>query len=178
VPYNAAPNVAGGTLPFIHNSLAMDQLNADQTTLLIVGIFGLQDGVVIEADYAHIMEFIPNRSAPSAIAAAIQLPDSNAMDAIFAAAALLDQSRARMVQVPGDVTNFFGPPSKPLFSVDEDPAGAAEARKARSALVSSVRKTRGRVIPSGRARGESFWDMSWLKRGSLGDSKGGFNWNF
>ncbi len=81
-----------------------DSANADSTTVLLVAYFGASDGVVLEVDYALVIEYIPNKSAPAGVDAHVQLPDSQAMDSIFSAAAVCTQARPMLIQAPGDKT--------------------------------------------------------------------------
>lgn len=141
-----------------------DAANADGTSLLFMAYFGAQDGVVLEVDYATIMEYIPTKAAPGGVEALVQLPDSSAMDQIFAAAAVVSEARPVMLQQPGDLTlvassRGSAPPSREALAT----------RGKLSTMASSMR---------GRAYREGFWDFNWLKKGSLGDPSSGLRWDF
>lgn len=136
---------------------ALDSNNADQTTYLVMAYFGGQDGVVLEVNYATIVEYIPNRNAPGAVEALVQLPSSTAMDSIFAAAAVLTEARPLLLQRAGDLT--LGP------------GGATNESASRP----TIRRLAGMSrATSGRAYREGFWDFDWLKHGNLGP----INWDF
>jgi len=165
VPYGTAAAVTGRQA--LGN--AADSANADSTSLLWVAYFGAQDGVVLEVDYAHIMECTPNKSAPPGFEAAIQLPNSAAMDSILSACAVLAMAKPRMYQSAGD----------PTVSI---PAGtsrpSAEALSVRRQITSVARVAPGRAMPIA----EGFWDFSWLKKAAFGDQGkkggGGISWDF
>jgi len=95
---NAAANLSSA---IIDNS---DMANADSTSLLIVGYFGASDGVVLEVDYANVVEYIPNKKSPAGVEALVQLPNASAMDAIFSASAVCSQYRPLLIQSSGDKT--------------------------------------------------------------------------
>jgi len=140
--------------------LAGDSANADATTYLFMGYFGAVDGVVLEVDYCNVTEYIPNKSAPGGIEALVQLPNSNAMDSIFATAAILAEARPSMIQAPGDLS--ISTSSKGGSSTTR------EALSARNRLVSMATRARGSAYREG------FWDFDWLKSGNLGP----ISWDF
>jgi len=143
--------------------LTSDSANADSTTFLFMAYFGAQDGVVLEVDYATIVEYIPSKSSPGGIEAVIQLPDSTAMDSIFSSAAVLAEARPVMIQKQGDLT---------ISSAMGPAPHAREAASVRNRLVSMASKARGSSYREG------FWDFDWLKQGSLGAPGSGASWNF
>jgi len=147
---------------FIGSGSGADAANADSTTILIMAYFGAADGVVLEVDYAHIVEYIPTKSSPGGVEALVQLPDSNAMDEIFAAAAVLAEAKPVMLQQAGDLTL--------TASARGTQPASREAISARNRLSTMARGLRG-----GQYR-EGFWDFDWLKKGSLGD--GAISWDF
>ncbi len=165
VPYLASgvsSDAGATTAAFVGQSSSIDSHNADSTTYLVMAYFGAQDGVVLEVDYAQIIEYIPTKSAPGGVEAMVQLPDSASMDSVFAAAAVMAEARPVMLQQPGDLTlvgssKASSPPSR-------------EALNARNRLASMSTGLRGKAYREG------FWDFNWLKKGSLGD--GAFNWDF
>lgn len=143
---------------------APDSANADGTSFLFMAYFGAQDGVVLEVDYAQILEYIPTKSAPGGVEAMVQLPDSLAMDQIFSAAAVVSEARPVMLQQPGDLSltgssRGTAPPSREAMST----------RNRLSSLASGMR---------GKAFREGFWDFNWLKKGTLGDPSSGLRWDF
>lgn len=144
-----------------------DADNADSMMMIVIGFFGLQDGVVLEVDYAKIIEYIATPDAPAGLEACIQLPSHSTMDAVYAAAAILGQVQAPMFQVPGDAT-LLPKPSVP-------PAIRTEAAKRRVVRGRAVRKATGSLI---KPNAESFTDFDWLKKGKLGDDKEGVGWRF
>jgi len=165
VPYDTSGNTVSGGPVFSSPGYslvgaargdALDSANADATTYLVVGYFGAQANVVLEFDYAIISEYIPNRTAPGAIEALVQLPSSTAMDAIFSAAAVLTEARPVMLQRPGDTTV----------------AGSGSARESGLAVVPRLAATASRT--RGSAYREGFWDFDWLKSGNLGP----ISWDF
>jgi len=143
---------------------ATDAANADSSTLLVMAYFGIQEGVVLEVDYAHIVEYIPNNSAPAGIEAVVQLPDSAAMDSIFASAAVMTEARPVLIQQPGDLTL--------VSAVRGGPSPTREAVAARNRLTSQALRSRGSAYREG------FWDFDWLKKGSFGDGDGAISWDF
>jgi len=165
VPYLSAgvSSDAGATTPlFTGQSSSADSHNADSTTYLVMAYFGAQDGVVLEVDYAQIIEYIPTKSSPGGVEAMVQLPDSTAMDSVFSAAAVMAEARPVMLQQPGDLTlvgssRSSAPPSREALS----------ARNRLSAMSSGLR---------GKAYREGFWDFDWLKKGDIGN--GAFKWDF
>ncbi len=140
---------------------AADSANADSTTYLFVAYFGAAAGVVLELDYATVVEYIPTKTSPGGIEALVQLPDSSAMDAIFAAAAVLSEARPTMIQQPGDLT---------IAAPMRGSAPSRESLQARRNLTAMATRSRGRSYREG------FWDFDWLKKGSLGN--GALNWDF
>jgi len=140
---------------------AADSANADATTYLFVAYFGAAAGVVLELDYATVVEYIPTKSSPGGIEALVQLPDSRAMDTIFSAAAVLSEARPTMIQQPGDLT---------IASPMRGQAPSRESLAARRSLTSMAARS------TGRSYREGFWDFDWLKKGSLGN--GALNWDF
>jgi hypothetical protein len=164
VPYLTQSSNAGG---ITDNE---DQMTADQTMVIIVGFFGLQDGIVIEADYATTQEYIATPAAPPGIDMGVQLRNSAAMDQIFGAASILASYRAMMFQSPGDKT-ILSAPTSPFGHASEGKANA-EGRATRARLVQAVRRSAGGLVRHQRAEG--FWDFDWLKKGNLG----GLSWDF
>lgn len=165
IPYRASGvSTDAGAPGFLYGGSASspDAVNADSSSILLMAYFGAADSVVLEVDYAHIVEYIPTQSAPGGVEALVQLPDSTAMDSIFAAAAVMAEARPVMLQQPGDLS---------LVSTGRGMAPASrEALNARDRLSSMSRQVRG-----GQYR-EGFWDFGWLKKGSLGDSN--VSWDF
>jgi len=165
IPYLASgvSSDPGATTPaFTGQASSMDSHNADSTTYLVMAYFGAQDGVVLEVDYAQILEYIPTKSAPGGVEALVQLPDSMAMDSVFSAAAVMSEARPVMLQQPGDLT---------LVGSSKSSAPASrEALSARDKLAIMSTSLRGKSYREG------FWDFDWLKKGSLGD--GSLNWDF
>lgn len=162
IPYETRADTSGGAgTPSFGPTTAigdtLDSNNADQTTYLFMAYFGGQDGVVLEVDYATIVEYIPNRNAPGGVDALVQLPDSTAMDSIFAAAAVLTEARPVLLQRPGDLT--LGP------------GGAANESASRPTMRRLASMSASRV---GSAYREGFWDFDWLKSGNIGP----INWDF
>jgi len=171
-PYNVAGVPNSST---ISTQDATDQQVADQTQLIVVGCFGLQDGVVLEVDYASNYEVVPTSSAPPGVETSIQLPDSLAMDEIFAGVAMAAAVRPQLLQADGDRTITDVPTS--AFG------DTAEARVARSraaatkSLIGRAGALKGRQLTP--ARAEGFWDFDWLQTGSFGNKKtGGLSWDF
>lgn len=165
IPYRASGvSTDAGAPGFLYGGSASsgDAANADSASILLMAYFGAADNVVLEVDYAHIVEYIPTQAAPGGVEALVQLPDSSAMDAIFAAAAVMAEARPVMLQQPGDLS---------LVSTGRGMAPASrEALQARDRLSSMARSLKG-----GQYR-EGFWDFGWLKKGSLGDSN--ISWDF
>lgn len=162
IPYETRSDTSGGagsptTGPTAASGNALDSNNADQTTYLFMAYFGGQDGVVLEVDYATIIEYIPNRNAPGGVDAMVQLPDSSAMDRIFAAAAVLTEARPVLLQRPGDLT--IGP------------GGASNESASRGTM---RRLAAMGTVGTGSSYREGFWDFDWLKTGNLGP----INWDF
>jgi hypothetical protein len=145
-----------------------NQQVADQTMVLVMGIFGLQDDTILEVSYGKIIEYVPTPSAPPGIETAVQLPSAPAMDALWASIAMLSALRGRLFQSPGDktiTTDFSG----------ATPSAVTEARRIRSTLAARARRLIGTAVPM---RREGFWDFDWLSRGSLGGPGSGMAWNF
>lgn len=165
IPYRASGvSTDAGAPGFLYGGSASgpDAVNADSSSILLMAYFGAADNVVLEVDYAHIVEYIPTQASPGGVEALVQLPDSTAMDSIFAAAAVMAEARPVMLQQPGDLS---------LVSTGRGMAPASrEALSARDRLSAMSRRVRG-----GQYR-EGFWDFSWLKKGSLGDSN--ISWDF
>lgn len=162
VPYRTNAAVGTGSSYFSRGiQSSQDSANADSTTLLMVAYFGAADGVVLEVDYAQVVEYIPNKSAPGGIDTQVQLPNSGAMDEIFAAAAVLCEAKPVMFQQPGDLS---------IVSTgrgDPNPA-TREASSARNKLSAMATQTRGKAYREG------FWDFDWLKSGNVGP----VSWDF
>jgi len=116
--------------------------------------------VVLEVDYALIAEYIPNKAIPGGVEALVQLPDSGALDEIYAAAAVMAEARPTLLQQPGDMTIVT--PSR------GGPAPSSEALRARNALGGFAARSRGSAYREG------FWDFDWLKHGNIGP----VNWDF
>jgi hypothetical protein len=150
-----------------------DARNADSTMLLVVGIFGAVDGVVVEVDYAQIHEYVATPQAPPGISSCVQLRNSAAMDAIFGAASVIAQHRGQMFQAPGDKT-IMSVPRGGLFAAES--RVSAEGRSTKAKLVSAVMRSTGKSFTAKKAEG--FFDFDWLHTGRLGDEKNGFGWNF
>lgn len=163
IPYSSRGDTSGGAIspPLYATALgdALDSSNADATSYLFVAYFGAIDGVVLEVDYATVVEYIPNRGAASGLEAVVQLPNTPAMDAIFSAAAVLTEAKPVMIQAPGDLT---------ITSSTRSSVAAPESLRARSALSSFASRV------AGTAYRESFWDFDWLKKGNVGP----INWDF
>jgi len=165
IPYRASGlSTPAGSPGFLLGGSAAspDAANADSASILLMAYFGAADNVVLEVDYAHVVEYIPTQSSPGGVEALVQLPDSNAMDSIFSAAAVMAEARPVMLQQPGDLS---------LVSTGRGMAPASrEALTTRDKLSAMSRRMRG-----GQYR-EGFWDFNWLKKGSLGD--GNVSWDF
>lgn len=142
---------------------ASDQQVADQTQMLLLGFFGLADGVVLEVDYARVDEVLPSSNAPPSVDTAIQLRSAAAMDGIFNAAALLSMQRTRMYQTPGDLTITAPAPGQ---------NASPEARRMLASVRNSVRKSSGAAIK----RREGWFD--WLSQARFGRPGQGFQWDF
>jgi hypothetical protein len=169
IPYRSAgANVLSGSLAI---GDAQDEFNANTTSVLVVGLFGLTNGVVIETDYALSVEAIATKNAPPGIDMRVQLPNSLAMDAISAASYAVAQSRVSAFQARGD-----------LFIAQERAGGGSGHAESKlngygKAVSQSVRAAFGRTVPTRYARAEGFFD--WLSKASFGDEKtGGISWNF
>lgn len=171
VPYDIVP---AGTVPGDAMTMAQDAPVADQTMVLLVACFGLQDGVIMEVDYANICELIPTPGAPAGVSTQIQLPNTVAMDRIFAAASVLQELKPRLVQSPGDNT-IIGVPQPGMFAPSGANAIVAEGRAVKTHIMRTVDAASGRSrMPRRRGRAEGFWDFDWLKAGSLGP----ISWDF
>jgi len=168
-----APYNVGVQNPY--TQAAADAANADSTSLLLCACFGLQAGVVLEVDYASNFELIPTSAAPPGVTTSIQLPDSRAMDNIFASVAVLAAVRPQLVQADGDrtitstATNAFG-------DTAEAKAVRTNARTALAGVMSRAMKATGSELT--KAKAEGFWDFDWLRKGHLGPDKGGISWSF
>jgi len=140
---------------------SQDSHNADSTSFLFMAYFGAADGVVVEVDYATVVEYIPTKNSPGGIEALVQLPSSSSMDAIFSAAAVLSEARPAMIQQPGDLTI--------VSALRGGTQPTREALRVRNGIARTA------VNASGRAYREGFWDFDWLKKGSFGDNA---RWDF
>jgi hypothetical protein len=171
-PYNTSGTV-GST---VATQDAADQQVADQTILLQVACFGLQAGVVLEVDYASNYEIIPTAAAPPGVETSIQLPSSQAMDAIFAGVAVAAAIRPQLLQADGDRT-ITDVPMSAFGDSAEARITRTRAEATKSLLARAPRSLVGACIRPGRAEG--FWDFDWLGKGSFGNDKtGGISWDF
>lgn len=162
VPYSTSGLI---TTPGVKNAVAdgPDSANADSTMLLVVAYFGASDGVVLEVDYAHVIEYIPNKSSPAGVECMVQLPSSSAMDAIYSASAISAQAKPVMIQSAGDATVGSISPLTP-------------SSESRSRVIRGVE--RAAVRSSGKS--EDMWtDLKDIfSQGSLGKDNMGFSYNF
>lgn len=116
VPYDGRPVTAGGNSypgsPTTFGIAAtMDAPNADQTTILVAGMFGAYTNggtPTLEVDYASVVEYIPSSRAPPGIDTRVQLPNSQLNDQIFSACAAFAAIRPAMFQMAGDATTKGG----------------------------------------------------------------------
>lgn len=149
-PYGASQFVGDGP----------DQANADTTYLLVATVFGAADNTVLEVDYAICGEFLPDKNAPPGIETAVQVPNSRALDEIYASAAVVSDLKAAMLQSAGDKTQI-GLTAPSVFAPHGAHGAVAEGRSVKSGIMRSVgRIAGGRYV---RARAEGFFD-------SLGDA--------
>jgi len=110
IPYRSSAYVSSG-IPTGGWQDNPDSANADSTSVLLIAYFGAQNGVVVEVNYANIIEYIPNKSSPAGVEALTQLPSSRAMDEIFSAAAVCSVARPMLIQSSGDKTISVPSPS-------------------------------------------------------------------
>lgn len=158
-PYYTAQTVADGE----------DQANADQTYMLVVAFFGVQDGLVIEADYAMCGEYICDKNAPPGIETAVQVPNTRALDEIFAGAAVLADLKPSLLQAPGDRTQI-GATTPPAFAPSAAAGVVAESKTTKGVLMRSIGRVSGGVH---RTRAEGFWDaLSGAASSALGSFAG------
>jgi len=125
-----------------------DAAVADQTMMIIMGVFGLtpDKAVSLEVNYATVIEYIPAGTAPPGLEAAVQLPNSGALDSIFAACAVATELRPRLLQAPGDKT---------ITTTSQTPSVASEA------MTRGAKRSTGTLV----SRRESWLD--WLGDFSL-----------
>lgn len=124
---------------------------ADEEAVLAVYYVGSQDGVVLEVDYAHVVEFIPTTEAAGIISTDICLPNSQARDAILAAAGMAARLRPSIIQSPHDTTSVM-PNAERSF-------GRSMAERTIRPEASNVSR---QVAKYARGSVESFWDFDWL----------------
>jgi hypothetical protein len=179
VPYN--PGTEGlvkqtatvGSYSYYGNQSGADVRVADETQLLVCAFFGARDGLSIEVDYVHNVEFRPSPNAPPGVEGSVMLPNSAAMDAIFTAAAVVERLRGSLTQVRGDATISAGHSHSSLIRA---PKSTAEAEAARTRALTIARIAKGRrTMPVAK---ESFWDLDWLGNASFGKPGSGFGWDF
>jgi len=178
-PYGPTATNANDTATAL--SASPDQLNADQTTLLVVAAFGITPGTVFEVDYAMNGEYIADKNAPAGVETAVQLPSSLAMDRIYAASAVLADLKPVMLQAAGDRT--ITPSASPL---SPQPTGESFnskrfGRVAEAATGALIKRRVG-------ARAEDFWSTAmnalggaargFLSGGPLGAITGGISGAF
>lgn len=157
IPYQTATTnatVAAGSRNLVGNPT--DAATADQTMILLMAVFGAASGVILEVNYATVVEYIPTGDAPPGVETRVQLPNSPAMDTIFAAAAVANGVRPRLVQAPGDRT------ITDLRSSSAAPAAVAAARTTVEAVRSMARKSAGRSVrPEGWFDWLGDFDLKW-----------------
>jgi hypothetical protein len=151
-PYSTSQSIADNA----------DQANADQTYVLVAAIFGASDGLVLEVDYAIVGEYIPDKNTPPGVESAVQTPNTGAMDAIFAAAAVIAELKPVLLQASGDRTQ--------VASAGVPAGMQSEARRTRSVLHNAVRSHVGKIVQ--RTKPEGFWDSLARAAGSALSSIG------
>jgi len=113
VPYDGRPILDDGSTAYPGGSTSYgiaataDAANADQTTILVAGLFGgfsTGGGPTLEVDYATVLEYIPSSRAPPGIDTRVQLPNAALNDQIFSACAAFTAIRPAMFQMAGDAT--------------------------------------------------------------------------
>jgi hypothetical protein len=179
VPYNAVnqgiyPGYPVGGTAVAAN--AADAYNADATTLLVFALFGAQSGLTVEVDYAMTGEFIPNPTAPPGFEAAVQLPNTLALDHIYATTAAMTMMKPRLFQSNMDTTAVG-------VSMRVGAEGLSRrtnmSRGLSSRMCAEGMKVLRGMRPVRAVPAEGFWDFDWLKQGSFGDDEGnGASWNF
>lgn len=132
-PYYASPDVYDGP----------EMANADQTYMLVVAVFGTQSGIVIEVDYATSGEMVPTKGAPSGVETVVQVPNSVAMDNIYASSAVLSSLKPVLIQAPGDQTIIAAPPAG--FGTPAS-AMAAESASSRRRIHRAVELSKGGLV--------------------------------
>lgn len=142
------PSQVGGGTPFLYTASTdpIDQPVAVGTYVLIAAVFGVVAGTVIEVDYATCGEYLPDKRAPAGIDTAIQLPNSLALDSIFAAAAYAAASKGAMVQVAGDM------------SLSASPSTGRTSEGIRRVREGARRAAGGSMAMASKRPGESWWD--------------------
>jgi hypothetical protein len=134
-----------------------DVAAADGTMVLVAGAFGVQDGLILEVDYSSVIEAVPTPDAPAGVDAAIQLPNTPAMDAIYRSVATLAQARGA------------------LFMSDGDAAIGAAA----GAVAGAVTSVSARIAEMRPVRAEGFFDwFNWMNQAQIGKRTRGIGWNF
>jgi len=164
VPYHSGP-ASDPTADFRGVSGSGDIANADSTSILIVGYFGITPGVAVEVDYAFLGEFIPNKSAPAGFETAIQLPSASAMDQIMSAAAILSMAKNRLFQAKDDMSLTTGVHGR---------APSSEASVSSKRITSLAMLAPGKCMPAS----EAWSGMDWLRKGYIGSPTSGVAWNF
>jgi len=186
IPYDTVNSIPGGAQGV---NGAADSLAARTLSVLVVAFFGVKDGTQFELSAALNGEYTTKINTPSGVVTEVMLPDSNAVDRLFCAAAVLNRSMPRAFAMPGDVTVSGGTAEGrvvPHVAV-RSLRGLAEAvvNKKPVALPGrrpDVRSMRQPFTKKAHSKPEGFWDFDWLSRGSFGNpsEKGGsgFGWKF
>jgi len=150
VPYD--PNATYGGSSSSTSETYDLQNAADEEAILAIYYVGSQDGVVLEVDYAHVVEFIPTTEAAGIITTDICLPNSQARDAILTASGMAARLRPSIIQSPVDTTSVV-PTAERSFG-----RGTAERT-----LRPEAARVPMAVARAARVSAESFWDFDWLK---------------
>lgn len=145
VPYNGATDRSASS-----TATAKDAYTADQTMIILVGVFGAAPGISLEVDYSTVVEYVPSTAAPPGLETTVQLPSSAALDSIFAACAAATEVRPMLLQAPGDLTI-----TNPMPGVS--PATAEKARGIRSRLASTAERLVGSTTAIARREGWFDW---------------------
>lgn len=145
VPYNGATDRGVNS-----TATAKDAYAADQTMLILVGVFGAAPGISLEVDYSTVVEYVPSTAAPPGLETTVQLPSSTALDSIFAACAAATEVRPMLLQAPGDLTI-----TNPMPGVSS--VSAEKARGIRSRLVSTAERLVGSTTAIAKREGWFDW---------------------
>lgn len=161
-PYNSSQSSVNDT----------DQANADQTYLLLCSCFGISDDTVLEVDYATCGEFLPDKYAPPGVETAVQVPNTRAMDEIFAAAAVVADLKPAMLQAAGDKTQI-GLTVPHAFAPASAGNVVQEGRVVKSGLMRAVGRVSGGSYA--RVRNEGFLDsLGGALKGAASSALGSF----